>query len=224
MNNLKILSDDIIGYQNFDSPPLVVVVGNGGVSEEDEKWIKDADFVVRFNNYGTREKITHTKDPLRCDILFSTFDLHSQNARPKHVVIGIPYPFKAEQIDPKPKRWYPNSQLWMVNPYENMNMCKELKIDSLGASHPLPSIGFTAIWHMRNWRVNFYITGFNWYYDEETGLFQRHHLSIKNYPKHWNHNYPKEIIWILNNLRNNPFYIFSDKCNRLLDIAQSQLS
>lgn len=199
------------------------MIGNAGVSAIDEYYIEKADCVVRFNNYATRAGITHTSDKERCDILFSTFDLHSSTARPKDVVIGIPYPFKAREIYPKPKRWYPASRYWMVNPYENMRMCNDMHIDSLGHTHPLPSLGFTALWHMHTWETDFYVTGFEWYYNRETKLFQNWNLKNKKYPTTWNHNYPKELEWTLENLCPRKNFVFSERCRELLQIARKQL-
>lgn len=225
MKNLRILSQDLLRFNNSNKRPLlkIAIVGNSGVHESDEAYISNADMVVRFNNYGTRAGIAHTKDPLRCDVLFSTFDLHSNGSKPKDVVIGIPYPFKAKEIIHKPNRWYPQSRHWMVNPYENMKLCEELGLNSLGFAHPLPSIGFTALWHMHTWRSQFYICGFQWYYDQEKNKFQNWDLRNKEYPKTWNHNYCKEVEWCLKNLRNKHNINFSDRCNQILDAAERQL-
>lgn len=226
MKQLKILSDDILAPYRAASPRKkiqVAVVGNSGVTDDDEDFINDADCVVRFNNYATRDGITHTKDRKKCDILFSTFDLHSAGTTPKDVVVGIPYPFKAREIYGKPARWYPKARTWMVNPYENMSMCAEMKIDSLGFAHPVPSIGFTALWHMKDWDVEFYIAGFSWYYDSKTHKFQNWDLKNKSYPKTWNHNYPKEIEWIIKNLMPKNNIIFSPGCSKLLAIARHLL-
>jgi len=217
MHNLKIFDLSIL--KPYGYPKKIAIVGNSGVLDEDNDHINDADVVVRFNNYATRANINHTKDRMKCDILFSTFDLHSTGAKPKDVVIGIPYPFKAKEINTKPNRWYPQANPWMVNPYRNMEMCAELKVDSLGHQHPIPSIGFTALYHMKEWPVDFYICGFEWYFD---GLnkFQGWDLKNKAYPKNWNHNYPKELDWILKNLLKKNNFIFSNRCLKILKIAQ----
>jgi hypothetical protein len=196
-------------------------VGNAGVNDEEDKTISESSRVVRFNNYGTRENVKKTNDKLLCDILFSTFDLHSQGANPKDVVIGIPFPFKQESISNKAPRWYPKSNIWMVNPYLNAEMCRELKVTSNGSQHPLPSIGFTALWHMKDWKNEFYVCGFEWYFNG-ADKFQNWDLRNANYPTNWNHNYPKEIRWILENLykkKNN--FIFSKRCQHLLNLAQT---
>lgn len=225
MKNLKILSPEILRkYTKPNTVPTLAIVGNGGVSLEDEEKINSSDCVIRFNNYATREKISKTKDPFKCDILFSTFDLHSQGSNPRDVVVGIPYPFKAKEIQSKPERWYPNSQPWMVNPYDNMNLCNDLGIDSLGHAHPLPSLGLTALYHLNKMKCKMFIAGFAWYYDEQTGLFQGRHLSNKEHPSNFNHFYSKEIQWILNNLHGKNNVSFSKSCSRLLTIARKQLN
>ncbi len=224
MNNLMLLSESILTrYQKSTHKLKVCVVGNSGIENSDQEMIDKSDVVIRHNNYGSRAGIIHTRDKLKCDILFSTFDLHTYGAQPKDVVIGIPFPFKAKEIEPKPDRWYPDARHWMVNPFINMKMCEELKIDSLGASHPLPSIGFTSLYHMHNYDAQFYVCGYSWYYDDNTGLFQNWDLKNKNYPKTWNHCYPKEIEWIIKNLMTKDNITFSHSCNRILDIAIRQL-
>lgn len=221
MNNLQLLNQSIV--KHYNKCITIAVVGNAGVKPEDETIVNRSDVVVRFNNYSTRHGITQLQDKARCDILFSTFDLHSHDAKPKDIVIGIPYPFKAAEIVDKPDKWYPNARHWMVNPYENLKLCQELGLNSEGYKHPLPSIGFTALWHMRNWPFRFYVCGFSWYWNKETQLFQNHHLSNKNYPKQWNHSYPKEVEWIMRNLWGKENFTFSSECCRLLRLASLQL-
>ncbi len=216
MNSLQILNRNIL--RPYGMCPLVAIVGNAGIRPEDEEPLKRADCVVRFNNYATRAGIIKTSNPFRCDILFSTFDLHSNGAKPKDVVIGIPYPFKAKEIYTKPARWYPDSRHWMVNPYHNMMLCEELGLNSLGHTHPLPSIGFTALWHLQNYPADFYVTGFNWY--NEGNKFQGWDLKNTNYPKTWNHNYCKEVQWTIKNLFHKNNFIFSKECARILNLAK----
>lgn len=223
MNNLKLFDESILKpYFKKERPNKIAIVGNSGVSESDNDFINDADVVIRFNNYATRQSIVQTKDKFKCDILFSTFDLHSVGSKPKDVVIGIPFPFKAKEIITKPDRWYPASNHWMINPYKNMEMCAELRIDSLGCEHPLPSVGFTALWHMRNWKCDFYVCGFEWYFDGRS-KFQNWDLKNKEYPNHWNHNYPKEIEWVIKKLLKKNNFIFSDRCSYILKVAQHLL-
>ncbi len=219
MNNLEILSERILDRYSKEKRRLVVVIGNSGVSKADQSVIDVADVVVRFNNYATRDGVQKTEDPFRCDILFSTFDLHSAGSRPRDVVIGIPYPFKAKEIYNKPFRWYNKANHWMVNPYLNMQCCMDLGLDSLGYAHPLPSIGFTALWHIRNWTAQFYICGFNWY-QTGPGRFQNHDIRNTNYPTIWNHNYNLEVKWILANLYKKNNIMFSSECKKILDTAQ----
>ena len=224
IKKLRILDDSILDKYKSRGRPTVCIVGNAGVSSEDNDLIVDSDCVIRFNNYATRENISYTNERFKCDILFSTFDLHSNGSKPKDVVIGIPFPFKAKEIANKPQRWYPNSDVWMVNPYENIQMCMDLNVESLGFKHPFPSIGTSALWHMKEWDAIFYICGFSWYYDSKNHKFQGWDLKNKEYPKIWNHNYPLEIEWIIKNIHKKDNFIFSKSCEKIINVAKHILS
>lgn len=221
MNNLKILSSEII--HKYDLVPTIAVIGNAGVNPEDEECINKADCIVHFNNYATRQDVRKKKDAHKCDILFSTFDLHSTGSCPRDVVITIPAPFHIKEIPTKINKWYPKSGHWMVNPYENMHLCEELGLKSLGYHHPLPTVGMTALYYLSKMPCRMFICGFSWYWNYQTGLFQGHHLSNKTYPSNWNHRYPAEIEWILNNLYDKPGMNFSQSCTSLLEEAKKQL-
>lgn len=111
----------------------------------------------------------------------------------------------------------------MVNPYVNMQMCEEMRIDSLGASHPLPSIGFTALYHMQDFPVSIYVCGFNWYFDKTKRVIQGHEIGNYDYPKNWNHNYPKEVYWIIDNLMKKDNIIFSESCHNTLSYIRNKI-
>jgi hypothetical protein len=225
MKHLKIFNESILNnYKQNRSVPRVAIVGNGGTSKTDADFISDADAVIRFNNFGTRKEISHEISRSKCDILFSTFDLHSHTAAPKDVVIGIPFPFHAKDIALKMPKWYPSAREWMVNPYTNMEMCAEMGCGTLGHEHPFPSIGFTALWHMQYWKAEFYVTGFEWYFDDVTHKFQNWDIRNTQYPKNWNHNYPKEVKWIIENLLNKNNFIFSDRSLYILNVAKQLFS
>jgi hypothetical protein len=132
----------------------------------------------------------------------------------------VPYPFKIENIIEKFDLWYPNSRPWMVNPYWNYLMCRELNINSEGWKHPFPSIGFTALWHMHRMGINLhseiYICGFNWYYDAAKNLMQGIRLNKQPRPTHFNHDYWLESTWTVNNLLGAPGYSFSPTCLNVL--------
>jgi len=221
MKNLRLLNSEILA--NYPKHSSFAIIGNAGITPSEQKIIDGCDGVIRFNNYATREGIDKPRDPYRCDILFSTFDLHSAGSTPSDVVIGIPFPFKAEEICSKPSKWYPGARHWMVDPYKNMKMCKEMQIDSLGASHPLPSIGFTALYHLHNWPIHFYVCGFNWYFNKETGRLQGKEISDMNFPKNWNHCYMKECLWIIKNLMSKNNIIFSPDCLWILNYIKKKL-
>jgi len=206
----------------------VAIVGNGGINHKDKEKIEQANIVVRFNNFANRNN--EGPNSSRCDVLFTTFDLFC-NCNPRVVVAGIPFPFKPERIYQKFKEHYSDCVSRMVNPYLCMEMCRELEIPSLGFQHPFPSIGFTALWHIHRQlkfklpgSFKFYVCGFEWYFDKETNLFQKFHLSNTNYPTHWNHNYPKELRWILLNLKDNPNFIFGPRQKELFKIAEEQIN
>lgn len=221
--DMKIDKLKILDASPFNKAKLIAIVGNGGITDEDDDIISKSDCVIRFNNFATRDKIRKTKDPNRCDVLFQTFDLHSSQAKPKHVVIGIPFPFHSERIYRLSEKWYPNSRWWMVNPYWNELMCKELQCNSegMGYQHPFPSIGFTCLWHLHKLKIpNIYLCGFNFYFDWKTKLCQGHELGLRRYPLTWNHNYPREIEWILKNLIN---VNFSPSVQRILDYARTKI-
>lgn len=202
----------------------IAVVGNGGLSQEDvaelNTYDQHKDVVIRFNNFNARHGITFTKNPDHCDILFTTFDLATPGVCPDDVVIGIPFPFHQERIRDISSRWYPKSQMHMVNPYMNAEMCDELRCGTDGTKHPFPSIGFTCLWHLHQMGISdFKLFGFNWYSDLKNETIQGHKMGQKVYPKNWNHNYPKELEWIIRNLTNK----FSTNCKKVIDMAAKQL-
>lgn len=199
-------------------------MGNAGIDEASQSAIDHADVVIRFNNYANRN-IIHTKDKLRCDILFSTFDLHSAGSDPRDVVIGIPFPFKAHEIESKPERWYPNARPWMVNPYENMKMCRELHAESMGFQHPFPSIGCTALWHMQDWDADFYVCGFSWYSSLKEKTIQGVPMNATpaSHKKIWNHNYFNELQWIIKTLVPKNNIIFSESCQEIISVYSKYL-
>lgn len=223
---MKMESLQILNRSLFEKKRSICVVGNGGVSPEDEEHIRNSDCVIRFNNYATRQNITLTEDKNKCDVLFTTFDLHSMGVRPKAVVIGIPFPFHAERISNKLEAWYPYSDPYMVNPYLNMEMCKMLNIPSEGYKHPFPSIGFTCLWHIWRMRITnpIYICGFNWYFDWSTMLCQGKPLGITEFPKNWNHNYHNELRWMTEHLMPKQFITFSDSCKKILKYARTKIN
>ncbi len=231
---MKLDSLRILTLEPFLKAKNIAIVGNGGITAYDAKRIKDADHVIRFNNFASRQGILHPEEKTRCDTLFSTFDLHSTGVRPKNVVIGIPFPFKAAEIQSKPDRWYPMANLWMVNPYWNHQMtadfqfecsswdkATDLNIDPRGWRHPFPSLGFTALHHLVRLGINInsevYVCGFNWYYDSETKKMQGFELNHKPRPKHFNHDYWKEAVKICEEIVGRKNITFSPECHKILD-------
>lgn len=222
LDNLSIFTSSI-----FRGKKKIAIVGNGGITKEDDEVIYNSDCVIRFNNYATREGITKTKDPNTCDILFTTFDLHSPKAKPKDVVIGIPFPFHSTRIRNLSTKWYQDSRWWMVNPYWNEIMSEELKCNSkgMGYQHPFPSIGFTCLWHLNRMKINLpiYICGFNFYFDWNTKLCQGCKFGQERYPSHFNHNYCREVEWIVKNLLGKININFGEGTKKILEYASTQI-
>lgn len=204
----------------------IAVVGNGGLSSEDQEIIANSDCVIRFNNYATREGIDYSTDRFRCDMLWTTGDLHSQGAEPRSVVLGIPFPFHCHTLPRRIEKWYPKSTALMVNPYWNLDMNIEMKTGTEGWKHPFPSIGFTCLWHLKQilqkvstFHAQIFVAGFNWYSDTPVEHIQGIIPSRSYNPQkhgHLNHHYVMEVIWILDNLLSHPSFGFSDSCYKIL--------
>jgi len=228
MFNLQILNKNIWSKYVKDGELSIAVIGNAGVSEQDNNSIQKCNCHVRFNNYATRADIQDklTADPLRCDVLFSTFDLHSKGAAPKDAIITIPFPFKQKRIARLAQKWYPRSQKWMVNPYLLAEYCEELGLDSEGWRHPCPSVGMTCLMNLRDHldqlkiKSRVFVAGFEWYYNKKKNSFQNWDLRRTDHPKTWNHNYPKEVEWVYDNLVNHAGFTFSGRAARILNYAK----
>jgi hypothetical protein len=229
--------------KSLGEPVKIAIVGNGGLSQEDQEHIDGANCVIRFNNYATRDGIQYTADRFRCDVLFTTTDLHSEGADPHSVVIGVPFPFKIPQVTSKIHKWYPRARPYMVNPYLNHLMVQELelwspaweklpeKVDPRGWMHPFPSVGFTCLWHLLDiiktvpsFNPLIFVAGFNWYAENEGQKIQGWDMKRTDYPTHWNHNYPKEARWIIENLMNHDQFSFSEQSWRILETVKKNIS
>lgn len=221
INQLQILSPEIFKKYSTSDRGRIAIIGNAGVDAYDNKWVHESDCVIRFNNFATRQDITHLQRRKRCDILFTHLDLHSQGVEPTDVVIGIPFPFKPDNIIKNLDKWYPDSNIHMVNPYWNYMMCQELGIESEGWKHPLPSLGTTCLWHLKRMGINInfdiYVCGFNWYFDHSTNKMQNYPLNHQPRPKHFNHDYWIESSWIVNNLLPHEGWHFSPSCLAVLN-------
>lgn len=217
------------GTRCFRGADFIAVVGNGGISPEDNEIINSADCVVRFNNYATRKGIEYTADRFRCDLLVSTFDLHSEHASPTDVLIAIPFPFKAESIIRKIDKWYPRSVPYMVNPYLNMLCCTDLGFEGTGHSHPIPSVGMTLLWHLfqlmkrtPGFNPDVFVAGFNWYSNKDNLTIQDRDIKLPR-AGHFNHHYREEMQWILRNLWNHSRFSWSKSCYEILDAFEPHL-
>ncbi len=224
---LKIFSQETMMPDTFGT---ISIVGNSSLLDVDRDIVDQSDLVVRFNNFGTRTGLDRTKDPLHCDILFTTFDAHSAGCNPKHVVIGIPYPFKIDRVVSLAEKWYPDSKIWMVNPYWNKQICDDLNLVSEGWAHPIPSIGFTALWHIHRIvklgllkRRIFYVCGFEWYFDHRTQRFQCANIEADSFPQTWNHCYPREARWVIDYMLGEDNFVFGPRQIEILGIGQCQM-
>ena len=221
----------ILDPSAFQHAKTIVIAGNAGLKESDKRVIDSAECVVRFNNHATRKGIGHLINTYRCDTLFTTFDLRSKDSNPKAVVVGIPFPFKCGSIKEKLHKWYNASDPYVINPYLNLDLIKDLGLSdkSMGYAHPIPSVGFTAIWHLFrllefrvDWKPMVHVCGFNWYSDIDNLTIQD---RKPNAPRAWhfNHHYREEMKWIIENLMDNPNWSFSDECFKILSTFKNHL-
>lgn len=191
-------------FGNIDS---IAIVGNGPLNNNDIEVASNSDVVVRFNSYDDRLN--------RCDILLTTLDHSIIDA--KQVVLAIPSPFKVDSTDnilSKSKL----SNVCMVNPYINYKCCEELDLESFGYTHPMPSSGFTALYHLYqfNSELNHYVCGFNWKYDKSTNTIDGRKIDY-NY-KPFGHHYVREALWVKNNLMTHPNWVFSTVASEVLSL------
>ncbi len=178
----------------------VVVVGNGPVGPESTERINEADVVVRFNNFDNRNGIDQTHRTKRCDVLVTNLDCMPAKggAIPALVLHAIPAPFQLERNPKLAEQWYPQSRHAMVNPFLQKQLCTELGMVSDGYRHPLPTVGFTWLWHAHaiGFWSDIYICGFTWRYDPTMNLFD-------GMPPTWDkplgtmsHHYLSEARWV----------------------------
>lgn len=224
---MKIDHLNLLSLKALRRSSRIAIIGNAGVTLADDRMVAQCDHVIRFNNFATRQGISNLSNPHRCDTLFTTFDLHSVGAKPMNVVIGVPYPFHVERIIQQFDKWYPSSVPYTLNPYWQFQMCQELQVNSEGWKHPFPSVGFTALWHLSKLGINInssvFVCGFNWYYDESSGLMQGYKLNRQPRPTHFNHDYWKESSWIVKNLLGKSGWTFSESCMRVLNKVKEAL-
>lgn len=217
----------IISSRPFNHHQKIAVVGNGGITKQDQEFIDPA-YTIRFNNFATRANIGHVTN--QCDMLWTTGDLHSHGSTPESVVIGIPAPFHIDTLPARLSRWYPNARPFTVNPYWCYEMNQELGIPSEGWKHPFPSIGFTCLWHLHKlmattrFAPKVYVTGFNFYYDK--GMIQNV-VPTKAYTakqhKVFNHHYVLEVKWIMEKLWNHPNFQFSPEILQIFQALKPKL-
>lgn len=216
----------IISEKSFQSN-IISVIGNAGITQNDVPRI-EASLAIRFNNYATRAGIGHHTS--KCDMLWTTGDLHSQGSSPSSVVVGIPFPFKTDSLPSRLNRWYSKSTPYTVNPYWCYEMNQELGIPSEGWKHPFPSIGFTCLWHLHKlistskFRPSVYVAGFNFYHDKGRiqGIIPSRDYTVNRH-KCFNHHYILEVKWIMEKLWNHPCFQFSPEINKIFQSLKPKL-
>ena len=210
--NLGLFNQDVVDGKN------VAVVGNGPITQECKAMIDSADLVVRFNNWNCRSEYSSRISGKRCDLLFTHGDLREAGRSkgfepPTTVVIAIPAPFKIDRLQTCIQTWWPDSQVVMVNPYFISDACRALQLESDGWSHPMPTVGFSFLYHLWRFPTNpdgsIYVTGFDWHIDQINGTAGRVCVKSNTMPSHFNHSYLRESKWCARNLIPNPRWSFS---------------
>lgn len=202
----------------------VAIVGNGEVDADSTSEIQNADFVVRFNNWSNRVGIDQTHRGTRCDLLVANFDCLPERERPPPAAVmhAIPPPFRLRRNAKLGELYYPRSLHLMVNPFWQTELCDELDLgvgtQLDGYQHPLPTVGFTFIWHLNKSLKTrsqlFYVAGFDWRYDATTGKYDKQ-LPGSPVPKNWTHYYLKEATWITKNMMR-PEWFYSKRATAAL--------
>lgn len=203
----------------------VAVVGNGPMRHADAMQVEVADVVVRFNNWGSRRGLRERIVSGRCDILVGNFDCHTTNMgegiieRPALAVLGIPFPHHASDAERLWGRFYPRAVWAMTNPWLVRSLTRELGYSGDGITHPMPTVGMTAIYHLykMNLPPRVHVCGFDWHYDEITDTIDGVAVDTEHLPQHFNHFYAKEVLWVARNCFRKPGWSFSNACSAVLE-------
>lgn len=200
----------------FSSAKYIVFVGNGPTDAADQVHIDNADIVVRFNNWGSRNGLVHNVSR-RCDMVFLNGDCHTTNigkedvGAPKAAIMAIPYPHHAVDGDRLLSRFYPQALHAQVHPFWLRDLCKHLGYKSDGTKHPLPTVGLVGMYMLHKIvpDVNFYVCGFSWHFDPATDQIQKHSFDQDPLPTHFNHWYVRELVYICRRFYCVPHWRFS---------------
>ncbi len=206
----------------------IAVVGNGPLCRGDADRIAAADVVVRFNNWNRRADFSPETAGRRGEVLFTHGDLREAGpadgfAAPETVVLAIPAPFKIDRMRLLAETWWPESRLAMANPYLLREACIELGLDSEGWAHPMPTAGFSLLYHLWCFREgqrggggSVHVTGFDWHVDREEGTCERVRVGSDEVPGHYNHSYLREAMWCAAHLLDRPGWEFSESAREAL--------
>jgi len=236
------LVDPVDGIRMFNAESLtetftdykhIVVIGNGKIPNRGlkilEKKIKNADIVIRCNDWNRRKSYSATKGGRRCDLLITHSDSVPIQGKkdfdtPKAVVIAIPAPFHSDRIIEHVNTVYSSSNIYMVNPYTNKLMCDTLKLNSTGCGHPIGTVGFTILYHL--WRISrvlpdldIFVAGYNWRYKPQNQTFDE--IPMNSDRRRGNHAYIREVKWIYENLKDHKNFSFSMNINGLFNKYKS---
>lgn len=208
----------------------IVVAGNGPMTENCAMKIAEAQTVIRFNNWNKREGWNEERHGKRCDLLYTHADLREGGRDqgfdpPSRVVLAIPAPFKVDRIAKLVETWWPESTLAMANPYLVRQACLALELDSEGWKHPMPTVGFSFLYHL--WRfsesrpVEVFVTGFDWHHNPKTHTYDRVEAGSNRMPSCYNHSYLREATWCSRNLLGRPGWTFSALAQASLDDSRN---
>lgn len=212
----------------------IAVVGNGPVGPGDRWRINKADHVIRFNDWNRRKGYDPSKTGVRCDTLFTHLDANHDptgiDKPPKVVVIAIPPPFHIDRVIERADEWYRESDIELFNPYEMRLICRDvLRFDSMGHTHPLPTVGFQMLYHLSNYLpimdgATAFVTGFTWHVDQSQATAEGLPIESDFMPKHFNHSYLREVKWVAENLLGSKHFEFSEPAWDALEFVRNEVA
>lgn len=237
LTDLAMFGRELVGWgDGGEGAGSIAVVGSGpmGGEDEDRERIEAADQVIRFNNWNRRTDFSAERSGRRCEVLFTHGDLREAGPAegfpaPETVVLAIPAPFKVDRMRQLAETWWPeSSRLAMANPFLVREACLELGLDSEGWKHPMPTVGFSLLYHL--WRFaegagasgcgEVFVTGFDWHFDPETGEYDRMAADSDEMPGHYNHSYLREAWWCARHLLDRPGWSFSRPAREALEFLR----
>jgi len=190
------------------------VVGNGPIHKDDRKHIDDATIVIRFNDWNRRKDYDEQLAGDVVDFLFTQMDIsddpdkRAAGGDDPDVCVAIPYPFHCDAIIDKVETCFPDSQIYLFNPYSMRLICRDvLRLrSSVGFAHPIPTVGFQMLYFL--WQhtkksegyPEIFVTGFTWHVDPVKRSIGNVPADSDNFPDTYNHSYLREAKWCAENL------------------------